>query len=124
MSLSTRADAPRFESDAYTFYPLAVPSRGSKELAIWHLDAGAGATSPPHQHDREVVFVVKTGRMAATIGEEELAAGPGDAFIVPSHTMFALRNASAVEPATLTVITTVGMRAIMDGNSFPPPWSL
>jgi mannose-6-phosphate isomerase-like protein (cupin superfamily) len=124
MALSTHADAKKFDVDKYSFYPLAVPSRGSKELAVWHLDAGAGATSPAHHHDREVVFVVKTGRMAANVGGEDVEAGPGDAIIVPGNTSFALRNASADEPATLTVVTTAGMRAVMDGNAFPPPWSL
>jgi mannose-6-phosphate isomerase-like protein (cupin superfamily) len=123
MTVSTQAEATRFEVDAYAFYPLAVPSRGSKELAIWHLDAAGGAVSPPHHHDREVIFVVKTGRMAATIGGLQVEAGPGDALIVPANTTFDLRNASADEPATLTVVATAGMQATMDGNTFQPPWT-
>jgi mannose-6-phosphate isomerase-like protein (cupin superfamily) len=124
MTVSTRADAPQFDVDDYSFHPLAVPSRGSKELAIWHLDAAAGAFSPAHHHDREVIFVIRTGRMAANVGGQDVEAGPGDAIIVPADTTFALRNASADEPATLTVVTTAGMRATMDGNTFSPPWSL
>jgi mannose-6-phosphate isomerase-like protein (cupin superfamily) len=124
MTVATRADAPHFEVDAYSFHPLAVPSRGSKELAIWALSAGPGAFSPAHHHDREVVFVVNSGRMAATIGGADVAAGPGDAIIVPAQATFELRNASDTEPASLTVTTTVGMQATMGGNTFPPPWSV
>nr|WP_042180724.1 cupin domain-containing protein [Kibdelosporangium sp. MJ126-NF4]CEL14546.1 hypothetical protein [Kibdelosporangium sp. MJ126-NF4]CTQ88911.1 hypothetical protein [Kibdelosporangium sp. MJ126-NF4] len=124
MSLATRAAAPQFDIDGYEVHPLAVPSRGSSELAVWSISANPGAASVPHQHDREVVFVVVSGRMVARIDGERFEAAPGDAIIVPPKTDFALSNASADEPASLTVATTVGMQATVDGNSFPPPWTL
>lgn len=124
MALATVADAQQFEVDLYTFHPLAVPSRGTKEIAIWHVNAAPGATSPAHHHDREVIFVVKTGTMAATVGGEDVTAGPGDAIIVPGETTFQLRNASAEEPATVTVVSTAGMQATFDGQTFPPPWTV
>ncbi|GAB3884076.1 cupin domain-containing protein [Kibdelosporangium lantanae] len=124
MALTTIADAASYDVDGYTFRPLAVPSRGTKELAIWHLEAHPGASSTPHHHDREVIFVVKTGAMAGTVGDQDVHAGPGDAIIVPGETMFSLRNASTTEPATLTVVATVGMQAILDGNVITPPWTV
>lgn len=124
MTLSTHADAPRFDVDAYAFYPLAVPSRGSTELAVWTVNAGPGASSAPHHHDREVVFTIVTGRMAARVGGIDVEAGPGDAIIVPANAMFELRNASTDLPASMTVITTAGMQATMGGNTFNPPWTL
>lgn len=124
MTVATRADAPRFEVDAYEFRPLAVPSRGSKELAVWAIDAGPGADGVPHQHDREAVFVVNTGRMAGEIAGVSFEAGPGDAIIVPANVTFALRNASAEEPASLTVTAPIGMQAILDGKTFSAPWTL
>jgi mannose-6-phosphate isomerase-like protein (cupin superfamily) len=123
VTIATHAEAPRFESGAFEFFPLAVPSRGSKELAVWCVNAGPGAASPPHQHDREVIFVVRSGRLTATIGELEAEAGPGDALIVPPATDFALRNL-ITEPASATVATTAGMQAIIGSDKFPPPWSI
>ncbi|MFC0106483.1 cupin domain-containing protein [Kibdelosporangium aridum] len=124
MTVATRADAPHFEVEGYEFHPLAVPSRGSTQLAVWSITAAPGATSTPHQHDREVIFFVATGRMTGSIGGESFTAGLGDAIIVPPDTDFTLGNHSADEPASLTVSTTAGMQAIVDGNTFPPPWSL
>jgi mannose-6-phosphate isomerase-like protein (cupin superfamily) len=123
LTIATHADAPRFESDAFELFPLAVPSRGSKELAVWCVNAAAGAATPPHQHDREVIFVVQAGRLTATIGEQEVEAGPGDALIVPPATDFTLGNRTT-EPASATVATTVGMQAIIGSDAFPPPWSI
>ncbi|MFH8410242.1 cupin domain-containing protein [Streptomyces sp. NPDC018019] len=123
MPLSTGADAPTFERPGFTFRPLAVPSRGSTELAVWALHAAPGATSEPHSMDREEVFVVQTGRIAATVGGEEVVAGPGDAVIVPPHTELHLRNAAADAPATVNVITSAGMRATLGDATFPPPWA-
>ena len=62
--------------------------------------------------------------MAGTVGDHDVEAGPGDAIIVPGETMFSLRNASTTEPATLTVVATVGMQAILDGNVITPPWTV
>ena len=57
MALSTHADAKKFDVDKYSFFPLAVPSRGSKELAIWHLDAGAGEA--PVLRPRDELLVIE-----------------------------------------------------------------
>lgn len=124
MTVSTRSDAPRFDVEGYSFFPLAVPSRGSKELAVWSIEVAPGAASPPHQHDREVIFVVATGRMIATIDGVEGEAGPGDAVIVPAHVDFTLNNASTEQPASMTVAATIGMQAIMNGNAIQPPHTL
>lgn len=121
--LSTLADAPRFARDGFTFRPLAVPSRGSTELAVWALDLEPGAASEAHSMDREEVFVVISGEVAATVAGREATAGPGDAIIVPPHAGLRIRNASAENPARLTVATSAGMRAVVDGVPFTPPWA-
>ncbi|WP_026424359.1 cupin domain-containing protein [Actinokineospora inagensis] len=124
MPLSTLADAPVFERPGFVFRPLAAPSRGSAELAIWTLEVAPGATSDTHELDREEVFVVRSGHLTVTVGTEEHTAGPGDAVIVPAHTRLSVRNASPDSPATATAVTSVGVRAGMDGASFEPPWAL
>lgn len=123
MSLSTLADAPHFARDGFTFRPLAVPSRGSSELAVWALDLEPGVSSETHSMDREEVFIVISGTVSATVADREVTAGPGDAVIVPPHATLQIRNASGREPARLTAATSVGMKAVVGGASFTPPWA-
>ncbi|WP_199434274.1 cupin domain-containing protein [Qaidamihabitans albus] len=122
MTLATLAEAPRFETAGFVFRPLAVPSRGSAELAVWALEATAGAWSEPHTVDREEVFVLHEGRLVAEVGgvEHELAAG--DALIVAPHTPLRLGNPAA-GPAWLTVCTSRGMRGTVHGRTIDPPWA-
>ncbi|CAM5620114.1 hypothetical protein SRIMM317S_03901 [Streptomyces rimosus subsp. rimosus] len=106
----------------------ASPSgpRGSfaRQYGTGGLDAARGARS--HQRtarsNHEEVFVV-TGRIAATVGGEEVVAGPGDAIIVPPRTELSLRNGEPDTPATVTVITSAGIKATLGGATFPPPWA-
>lgn len=123
MPLSTLAAAPVFDLEGFTFRPLAVPSRGSAELAIWTLDLAPGAQSEPHSMDREEVFVVISGRVSATVDGVSVLAGPGDAIVVPANAELQLGNASSDEPAQATAVTSVGMIATVGGNTFPPPWA-
>jgi quercetin dioxygenase-like cupin family protein len=123
MSLSTLAGAKAFERDGFTFRPLAVPSRGTTELAVWALEFAPGAVSEVHTMDREEVFVVNTGAVSATVGGEEVTAGPGDAIIVPAGTVLRIRNGRRQDQATLTVVTSAGMLATVGDATFPPPWA-
>lgn len=123
MPLTTLADAPTFERDGFTFRPLAVPSRGSTELAIWALELEPGADSEVHSMDREEVFVVVEGEVGATVAGEEVLARAGDAIIVPAHAELQIRNACPRNPAKVTAVTSVGMKAIVGGASFAPPWA-
>jgi hypothetical protein len=69
-----------------------------------------------------VIFVIRAGRMAATIGDQEVRAGQGDVVIVSPSTGFCLRNASASESVSATEaasVITAGVWAIIDGTGFP-----
>jgi len=123
MPLSTIADAPEFTNHGFTFRPLAVPSRGSSQLAIWALEIAPAAVSEVHSMDREEVFVVVTGKVSATVGGQEVEAGPGDAIIVPAGELLQIRSACPESPATLTAATSVGMKATVGAATFPPPWA-
>ncbi|RLU89145.1 cupin [Streptomyces griseocarneus] len=123
MPLSTLADAPVFERHGFTFRPLAVPSRGSTELAVWALEIAPGAQSEDHHMDREEVFVVTEGKVSADIAGQEVTAGPGDALIVPAHALLRLRNACPNTLATLTAVTSAGMRATIGDTVITPPWA-
>lgn len=123
MPVSTLAEAKVFEREGFTFRPLAVPSRGSTELALWALEFAPGAVSEVHHMDREEIFVVVSGAVSATVAGEELTAGPGDAIIVPAGALLQLRNADPAAPASLTVVTSAGMRATVGNATFAPPWA-
>jgi quercetin dioxygenase-like cupin family protein len=123
MPLTALADAPTFERDGFTFRPLAVPSRGSTELAIWALELTPGACSEIHSMDREEVFVVVEGEIRATVAGEDVVAKVGDALIVPAHAVLQLRNGCPHGPARVTAVTSVGMKATIGGATFAPPWA-
>ncbi|MBG0827054.1 cupin domain-containing protein [Planomonospora sp. ID67723] len=123
MTTATLADAPVFELDGFTFRPLAVPSRGSAELAVWSIELAPGSSSQEHTVDREEVFVARSGRIEGVIGGVDHVIEAGDAMILPPHTAFSLRNASATEPATATVCTSAGIKATLDGQTILPPWA-
>ncbi|CAM5507848.1 cupin domain-containing protein [Kitasatospora aureofaciens] len=121
--LTPLADAPTFERDGFTFRPLAVPSRGSTELAIWALELAPGVHSETHSMDREEVFVVIEGKVSATVAGEDVLAEAGDAIIVPAHSTLQLRNGCPHDPAKLTAVTSAGMKATVGGVTFAPPWA-
>jgi len=122
MRIATLADAPVFELGALRLRPLAVPSRGSRELAVWRVDLPAGGTSGPHALDHEQVIVIGTGSVTAYIEGRRTTAGPGDALILPINTVLELRNDSG-DAASATVISPVGFQATASGHTFAPPWS-
>jgi quercetin dioxygenase-like cupin family protein len=122
MPVSTLAEAKTIEFHGLTARPIAVPSRGTAELAIWHLEIAPGLRGEEHTVDREEVFVVRAGRLSGTLGGEPCEAGPGDALIVPPGVPFALGNDGG-EPARVVVCTSAGVRASMDGRTIVPPWS-
>ncbi|PRX43576.1 Cupin domain-containing protein [Prauserella shujinwangii] len=122
MTLATLACAPRFENAGFVFRPLAVPSRGSAELAVWALEAPPGAESERHTVSREEVLVLHEGRMAVEVGDDRHELTPGDAVIVPPDTPVRLRN-PADRPARLTVCTSRGMRGTVHGRTIDPPWA-
>ncbi len=122
MPLATAADAPLLTNDDFIFRPMAVPSRGSAELAVWTITVPPGAASATHSVSREEVFLVSTGRLSAEIGDLVLTAGPGDALIIPPETDFHLRNPGR-EAAEATVITSAGITGRLGGTTISPPWA-
>lgn len=122
MPVNTLAEAKRIEFHGLTARPMAVPSRGSAELAVWHLELPPGVRGEEHTVDREEVFVVRAGRPSGTIGGEPWTAGPGDAVLVPPGVPFALSN-DGTEHARLVVCTSAGVRATLNGRTVVPPWS-
>ncbi len=122
MPLSTLADAKTIEFHGLVARPIAVPSRGTKELAIWHMELPPGSPGQEHTVDREEVFLVRTGRLSGMLDGAPCEIGPGDALIVPPGVPFSVAN-DGDEPAKLLVCTSAGVRATLGGNVIVPPWS-
>ncbi|GAA1018531.1 cupin [Acrocarpospora pleiomorpha] len=123
MTTASRAGAPVFEQPGTTIHSLAVPSRGSKELAVWSLEFAPGARSPEHSIDREEVFVVQAGRLVATIDGVAHEAEAGDALIIPVNTLFWLANGSDAEAVRATVCTSAGIQGTLGDTVISPPWA-
>lgn len=122
MALITLSEAPAVEIPGIIGRPLAVPSRGSTQLAVWALEVAPGITGQPHTVDREEVFVLQAGHLQGTVGAEEFELAVGDALLVPPDTLFSIRN-SGDETACLTVCTTAGIRATINGQVVEPGWA-
>ena len=122
MTLTTIADAKTFENAGFTFRPLAVPSRGSTELAVWAVDVAPGAESERHSVSREEVFVVRSGEIVAEIGGVEYRPAPGDAIILPPGVPGKLANRGG-GTASMTVCTSKGMRGTIGDVTIDPPWA-
>ncbi|MFB8005069.1 hypothetical protein [Nocardia sp. NPDC056000] len=123
MTVVNLDQAPVFTSDGFTFRPLAVPSRGSTDLAIWRVDAAPAAISVEHSMSREEVFISHTIGLHVTMAGEEYRLAPGDALTVPPNTRLVITNPSPDTIATFTAVTSVGMLGTIGDNTFAPPWA-
>jgi quercetin dioxygenase-like cupin family protein len=115
--LITGDSAQLHEFGGFEFRSLAVPSRGSAEIALWTVDVPEGGDGTPHRASKEEVFYVLSG--SVTIQGQ--TAGAGDAIVVPPDTELSLTGG----PARVLVATSVGIRGTLaDGRTITPPWSL
>ncbi|GAA3209144.1 cupin domain-containing protein [Actinocorallia longicatena] len=121
MTLATSAAATVIDNGDFVMTPLAVPSRGSVQLAMWTVTATGPSRSPVHSVDHEEVFYVQSGTFTATIDGVEHTAGPGDALMCPPGVPFFL--ASGEEGAVVVAVTTAGMKGMLNGNVISPPWA-
>ena len=122
MPLVRDADAPTHSAHGFTFRSRATPSLGSAQVALWSVEAPAGACSPRHSTTVDEVFVVQRGHVALLLDGGEVGLGPGDTYTVPAGTPFALSNPGG-EPAHLLACTTAGIEALVGGQRLSPPWA-
>ena len=95
----TATDAPTFALTGIEFTGLAAPSL-----------------------TREEVIVAIDGRARANVAGIEYELEAGGAVIVPADTDFALANPYAV-PFRAVAVLPVGGAAVMNGETFVPPWA-
>ncbi|RFA10293.1 hypothetical protein B7R54_14550 [Subtercola boreus] len=123
MPLATLTGAPEFQLGSLRIRSLAVPSRGSVELATWFVDLPPNSSSGLHSVSREQIVIVGAGQVWGTIGDKTVVAGVGDAIILTAGVTVELGNDSD-SAAQATVISPVGFTATAAGQTFAPPWSL
>lgn len=83
---------------------------------------GPGTPGTPHRLTREEVIVAVQGHARATVGGIEYEQEAGGAVIVPPRTEFPLANPYA-EPFCAVAVLPVGGAAVMNGETFIPPWA-
>lgn len=122
MPVVALSEAREFKIGGVVGRPLAVPSRGSTEVAVWQLDVEPGTEGEAHTVSKEEVFVLQAGRMVGRVGGVEEEFGPGDAFIVQAGQSFSIANPGP-DPARLIVCTSKGITATLNGQVIDPPWA-
>ncbi len=102
--------------------PLAVPSRGSTELAMWQSTVAPGYAGNEHTLDREELFFVESGQALLTVDGQALRLSPGDALAVQPGEVVSVGN-DGTEPAVLLVCSSAGVLATLNGQVIEPPWA-
>lgn len=123
MPVVSAPTAPTHELPGARFTALVAPSTGATEVCLWRVEIAPGTPATPHEVTREEVFVILAGHASVQMGEETLAAAPGDAIIVPAHTRFALANAGEAPLTMLTCLPVGGQARLPEGEPFTPPWA-
>jgi mannose-6-phosphate isomerase-like protein (cupin superfamily) len=126
MPVIRRTDAPTFTAPngGAGFRGLAAPSRGAKETSAWEVTVRANEPGLAHSVDHEELFILLSGRLSITVGDEEHHVGVGDCVIVPAHATLSVANPHD-EPGVAIAVLPAGAQArIGDGEPFTPPWSV
>ncbi len=123
MALIAATDATVVSVGTIQFTPLAAPSRGSRENSVWRIHMAPGSIADgTHQVTREEVFVALSGTAYVTLGDRSLTLSAGSALVVPPNTDFSLSNSSD-DPFEAVVVLPVGGQAVVQGQTFTPPWA-
>lgn len=114
--------APTFALPGIEFTGLAAPSRGATDSVVWIVEIRPGTPGAPHRLTREEVIVCIDGKARATVAGTDYELEAGGAVIVPADTDFALANPYE-SPFRAVAVLPVGGAAVMDGDTFVPPWA-
>lgn len=99
---------------------VATPTRGARQVEMWHGRMDAGSATPPHSHDTEEVVLFLTGRGRATVAGREVRYDAGDTLILPAtqvHQIFAETESEFV--SAMPIGSTV---KLPDGAVMELPW--
>jgi len=116
--------APTHALEGARFTSLATPTRGSTDTSVWRVELAPGTPATPHELTREEVFIVLSGRARVTLGDDVCEAAPGDAIVVPPNMPFEIVVAGREPLHAICCMPVGGEARLVDGTTFPPPWSL
>jgi mannose-6-phosphate isomerase-like protein (cupin superfamily) len=116
-------DAPVFDIPGATFTGYAAPSRGASQVSLWAVSLAAGSVSAPHHMDCEELFFGQSGTAVAVVDGVEHPVGPGDCIVMAPGAEFSFR-VGPDEPFRAVAVMRAGGRAVMDGETFAPPWTV
>jgi mannose-6-phosphate isomerase-like protein (cupin superfamily) len=106
------------------FTALVAPSTGSTQTSVWTIEIEPRTPlGEQHTVTREEVFVVLTGEASVHLGDDVVAARPGDAIIVPADVPFALGNDGEQSVRLVCCLPVGGQARLADGTTFVPPWA-
>jgi len=118
------SQAQSFEMAGVTFTPVAAPSRGTRETAIWRARVAPGTPGLLHHMTREEIIVSVRGEGRIRIGDDAHVIKAGDAFAVPAFNDFTLECAGDVAFEAMVVLPVGGRGVIGSDPAFLPPWSV
>lgn len=123
--VTRKTECPVFEADGFKVIGQTSPSRGSKEVATWRIEASPKAASRIHRLDREETFLVLEGSVEIESEGRSRTISRGDAAVVPAKVFFRLIN-STDETAQLVACLPAGATAeTSEGNAIgTPPWAV
>jgi mannose-6-phosphate isomerase-like protein (cupin superfamily) len=123
VTLISHDDAPVFDIPGATFTAYAAPSRGAGEVSLWSVELEAGSTSAPHHMDCEELFFAQSGTAVAVVDGVEQLVGPGDCLVLAPGAEFFFRVGDQ-EPFRAVAAMRAGGKAVLDGETFAPPWTV
>jgi len=124
MPLIDNSTAQSFTMPGVTFTPIAAPSRGARETALWRAVVAPHSEGVVHHMTREEIILAVAGEGVVRIGGETHPLRPGDAFATPAFADFQLECAGDVPFEAIVALPAGGRAVIGAGPSFAPPWSL
>lgn len=92
-------------------------------VAVWRSTLPPVSAGPVHTIDIEQVVVVVEGTLSATVEGTTVAAGPGDAVLLPASAVRQLRNDGPGPVVTITSALPGSRARVGDGDPVPVPWS-
>ena len=124
MPLIDNSTPQSFSMPGVTFMPIAAPSRGARETALWRAVVAPHSEGVVHHMTREEIIIAVAGEGVVRIGGESHSLKPGDAFAAPAFADFQLECAGDVPFEAIVALPAGGRAVIGAGPSFAPPWSL
>lgn len=122
MAIVQHQDVMPYELQGNVMLGLATPSRGAREVEVWHTRIIAGAATPPHVHGGEEVVVVLRGRGELHVGGEVMAFEGPCTLIAPAHVPHQIINTGEEATEAIAVLPLGSTISTPEGEELVLPW--